>query len=71
MYILPTNVGNAGQREKTMNEKRLFSDRTFYDSPHLDAIVIDFGKVDENENNYYFWSLDGVTKHRNKWLQKH
>ena len=54
-----------------MNEKSLFSDATFHDSPHLDAIVIDFGEDDENENNYYFWSLDGVTKHRNKWLQKH
>ena len=42
----------------------------FHDSPHLDDIVIDFGKDDENENNYYFWSLDGVTKHWNKWLQK-
>ena len=61
----------SDREEKRWMKRAFFSDATFHDSPHLDAIVIDFGEDDENENNYYFWSLDGVTKHRNKWLQKH
>ena len=37
----------------------------FQDGPQLDDIVIEFDKDDEN-NYILFWSLDGVTKHRNK-----
>lgn len=58
-------------REENDEWKELFFQmECLHDIPHLDDIVMDFGKDDENENNYYFWSLDGVTKHRNKWLQK-